>query len=424
MAAGKTHNGTLDSQDLLLLNLTLDDNAPMMGEFLRADGLCNMSSTLWNGTIDGFVRMELGFEIILCDFEKHLENRDIMAVDRRPRGGDGYGDGDGRKNKTEDENGAGWRFYRAVMDRYDGIGGGRVTLDYENFVTAFEHVGPELWDNDSESDMPMPRLTGVADADLLRMRHAVTDMVLASAKKREFEYRTLHSDRSVNWQAIADMLVTRYSTPLHALSDPFSPLTYLAESFADYLLSLLRPFIDHTARNTTLEISRCISQIVPPLPTDPILPPSLAHRATHFVAYSICNTLITAYDVTTIAISRSPSLSATTPFPPPTWALDYIDALVAYLQWTSWKQCGACSDDKLCIVPIWPMGTHEDHAHPSCRNMSTAAHRGGYWGYRQIGPPSKEPGKEPAGGEGEGVEGSLCPRPDESFECKEGASVG
>ncbi|KAF2650749.1 hypothetical protein K491DRAFT_608263 [Lophiostoma macrostomum CBS 122681] len=401
MSAGKTTNGTLDSQDHLLLNLSLGDRNPMGGEFARAEGLCNLSYSLWNSKIDGFLRMEMGFEIILCDFEKSLDRKAILAVDTR------RDDEDRHKHISTM---GGWRYYQAVADRYHGIGGGRIAVDYENFVTAFEHTGSELWDNDSESDVPMPRLTGVADADLIQMRDAVTSMVLSAGTKRQ---RLATDARAVNWQALVDMLVTRYSTPLHALSSPTSPLRSSKDAFADYLSALLRPFIDLTARNTTLETSRCIAQIVPPLPTPPASLPCLAHRTVHAVAYSVCHTLITAFDITTLSLPRS--VSSTSPSQPPSQALDLIDALVAYLQWTTWKQCGACRDDELCIVPIWPMGTHEEHANPSCKNESMAANRGGYWGYRRRGPPPEEPGKEPlCGRRGRGtgmVHGHGCPRP-------------
>lgn len=139
MSAGKTSNGTLDSQDILLLNLTtpaFDEPPPdhdgarpraggPMGEIVRAEGLCNLTKTLWGGKIDGIIRMEGGFEIIFCNIE-NLEVVNIMPV---VNPSDGPGGHNGMLG--------GWQYYKAITERYHGIGGGRVVLDYENFVTAF-----------------------------------------------------------------------------------------------------------------------------------------------------------------------------------------------------------------------------------------------------------------------------------------------
>jgi hypothetical protein len=81
LSAGKTLNGTLDSQDILLLNKTVPHDSPMGGESLRARGLCALASTLWENKIDGILRMEGGFENILCDFESTVKRTSIVVCD-------------------------------------------------------------------------------------------------------------------------------------------------------------------------------------------------------------------------------------------------------------------------------------------------------------------------------------------------------
>ncbi|KAL5121069.1 hypothetical protein ACEQ8H_000920 [Pleosporales sp. CAS-2024a] len=61
-----------------------------------------------------------------------------------------------------------------------------------------------------------------------------------------------------------------------------------------------------------------------------------------------------------------------------TQALALIDNVVEYLQWTTWKDCGTCPDGQICYIPIWPMGTHEDHKHPRCRTADEAQGRFDY----------------------------------------------
>ncbi|KAF2122138.1 hypothetical protein BDV96DRAFT_609152 [Lophiotrema nucula] len=385
MSAGKTTNGTLDSQDYLLLNLT-DPEDPehggMFREWERAQGLCDLSATLWEYKIDGVLRMEGGFEIILCDFEKDLEVKSIMPVvdDGWPGAGRGML--------------GGWRYYQAIAERYHGIGGGRVVLDYEHFVTAYAYEGLNLFDNDGQSDTPMPRLENARQADLRTIKDAVTGMILTSAVEKVGD--------GTNWQAIADMIIQRYSAPLHHLTDKEAAARKSKEALATYLSTLLRPFIDYTSRNTSAETARCVAQHLPPVP--PPLSPPLAYTALSSITSRICTSLLSALDITTTQsqpLSRSYSYSSSSP--PPSPALELIDALTAYLRWTSWKQCGPCPAEQLCIIPIWPMGTFADHASPRCKAQGEVSGVNGYWG--RWGPRGRQPPPPPEDGDRDRLEG-------------------
>jgi hypothetical protein len=394
MSAGKTSNGTLDTQDILLLNMT--SHGPMGGEYDRAQGLCNLSSTLWGNKIDGVLRMEGGFEIILCEFEEHLERVDVVAVVGR-QGGNGLDS---------------WGYRKAITKRYHGIGGGRVVLDYSNFVTLFEYPGLDLWTNDVVSDTAMPRLQNADEKDLQTVRDAVAAMILSNTT----------STSTTNWQAITDQLLNRYSAPLHHLFVN-TPLRSSKESYANYLSTLLSPFIDHTSRNSTLEIARCIGQSVYPLPIPPSLPPSLAHTSIHAVAHHLCTTLLSASDIAMLSLSRS--LAKTSP--PPSGAVELVDSLKEYLQWTSWKQCVGCGDAEICVIPIWPMGTHEQHKNPSCQKEGEGRNgdrEAGYWGHGGFGrpPPGEErPGE---GRPGEGPPRQVRPHGEHGAGLKKGKGKG
>lgn len=390
LSAGKTSNGTLDSQDILLLNKTTTHDSPMGGEFLRAGGMCSLASSLWEHKIDGILRMEAGFEIILCEFESTVVRKGVVtyggSTNERPDGPPGGGKGRGRVF-------GGWRYIQAVSERYHGIGGGRVTLDYENFVSVFAYDGEGdkgmgLWNNDVVSDTPHPRLVNASPEQLGKIRDAVTTMVLESGEIGEGR----------DWQAVADMVVKRYSEAIHYLhTDAY--VRRSKEAFAKYLSTLLRPFVSPSARNTTLEIERCVAQVIPPFPPPPSSPPPLAHTTLHAVTTHICSTLLSALDASILTHSRS--LAATSS--PPYDALDLVDDLVGYLQWTSWKECGPCADQEVCFIPIWPMGSLEDHKNPQCVTEDGVGE--GYWGH--MGPPpeghrpgGKRPGHARPGREG------------------------
>lgn len=182
MSAAKTSKGTLDSQDAILFNGALD-NSPGRGngqENERARLACEMAEKEWEGRIDGVLRMEAGFEIILCGFERDLTPVRITQVkqkpeeQRGPRGNRKHGDRDGPHEEGDDKhhNGHGprkeeddgkrhgpggpggpggpphggpgggpdsSRWMRAITARYNGIGGNRVSLNFNHFVTAFSH---------------------------------------------------------------------------------------------------------------------------------------------------------------------------------------------------------------------------------------------------------------------------------------------
>jgi hypothetical protein len=238
LSAGKMSNGTLNTQDMLLLNLT-EDHGPMSGEYKRAKGLCNLTSTLWENKIDGILRMEDGFGIILCDFGKHLQWTDVIAVSAEDRHrGPGGGAG-------------GWQYLEALTLRYHGIGGDRVILDFEDFVSVFAYPDIEgVFINDVQSDYAMPRLQNVREVDRLRTKDDVRAMILRRDWNEEKESR--------NWQAVADMVVQRYSKPLHYVHTD-EDIREDKNALAAYVMTQLRPFIDTTVRNATLETQRCVS---------------------------------------------------------------------------------------------------------------------------------------------------------------------
>lgn len=342
----------------------------------RAQGLCELAASTWEGRIDGVIRLEGGFEIILCDFEAHLERTDVVSVETGERGRGSMG---------------GWEYTKAVASRYHGIGGGRVRVDYDAFVSVYAYPDVKgVWEGDVQSDVKMPRLTHVSPSDLADIKDDVTSLVL----RKDW---ASHPGR--DWQAVADMFVQRYSKPLHHITSTHR-LRNHKEELAQYLTALLRPFISAGERNATLETARCVAQILPASPSLKVPPgslPPLAHRTLHTVGTRICDTLLTS-----LSIATSPTPHSTFSAVYAEHAVEIVAELVAWLGWTSWKECGACGDEQVCFIPIWPSGTFEDHARPRCRGMKEVEGRMGYWGMRGGGPPGGgPPGSKPHGEVGE-----------------------
>ena len=332
MSAGKTTNGTLDSTDYVLQPFNSSVEDPMTGEWGRASGLCNMSRNDWKGRVDGFVRMEMGFEIILCDFERYLEIDSISRTSEREGLGKRFG--------------VDLSFYRAIASRFDEIGGNRVQVDYDRFVTSFEYDA-DLFEDGAEH----PRLVNVSNTTRAAIRKDVTDMILSH------EGKTVAS--GYNWQSVADMVVKRYSNRLAYLSS--SSIESLGQMQAE-IQDLLTPYIDYSSRNTSLEIDRCAAQYIPRSSLITSSRP-LAAMAIHTVTSYLCDTLVKA--------TRARSLES---------AQRSIQSLVKYLRWTSWKKCSGCEPNEICFIPIWPVGRKQDYEKPTCQNSVPHNSNDSYWG--------------------------------------------
>ncbi|OJJ48712.1 hypothetical protein ASPZODRAFT_62150 [Penicilliopsis zonata CBS 506.65] len=345
MSAAKTGLGTLDSQDHLLLNdeLGRGNNGGRGGmgggERERAVEMCRMAREDWVGRIDGILRMEAGFEIILCDFGRDLETVSISQVKRRERGSGGGPGGSGNFNS----------WMKAIADRYDSIGGHRVSLDFDHFVTAYSYP----LDLFPDKSFPLPRLEHIPAAELDRVRADLDAMILTRSPSAD----------NFDWQAVTDMIVKRYALELRFLAS--GNLTTL-ESLQGEVERVLSPFIDQSDsyenefRRDTVTADRCARQFI----SSRAPQESYAAQAVYRVAHAVCATLV--------AVSREESYPA---------ALGTLHRLIDWLAWSTWKQCNGCADNEICVVPIWPEGSLEDYQHPQCRE---ALHPfvGGerYWG--------------------------------------------
>jgi len=302
-----------------------------------------MATETWQGKVQGFIRMEAGFEVIMCSFKQNLDLVHIvMAGPIAP---------DGREPGSNDPSFDhwSWNWVKSIATRYDGIGGERVRLDYDHFVTSFGY-DLDLFRRDDN----LPRLENLSVASLDKIRADVDAMVRDWNPSLE-----LYKDDSINWQSIADMVVERYANELRYLTS--GKLT-TSEQFFDELGQFLCVYIDSDIRNTTAEIDRCTEQFVP---GELGLPKSVSGRAVYSIAKNICSTLLTAYDMRILVQDSVESLKL----------------LIKYLDWTIWRRCPECPLDKICFIPVWPFGAPEDREHPQCRNAAEIEGRMGYWGY-------------------------------------------
>lgn len=303
--------GSMQSQDILLYNNTIDGwkpvSKPSIGgppsEQARAILGCRMVEEVWGERIDGIVRTEGDFEIILCNFERDLEVVHITQTrpqengpggekGRRPGGHGGPGHR-GKPSKRET--------YWSLAARFDEALGQKIRLDFDHFVSAYTY-GLDLFPNNAT----MPQLDNIPNEQLDPIRRDINTMI----NNRE---PSLHP---FNWQHIADMIVLRYSDDLQTFAaGNFSSL----ESMRDRIEQLLEPFIDYRdSENRAVIVDRCHKEFIPTMaPVD-----SLGGQAVRSVSRKICSTF------TSTLLSADLDLDT---------AVRSFRELVVFLGWTTWK---------------------------------------------------------------------------------------
>ncbi|EKG20797.1 hypothetical protein MPH_01881 [Macrophomina phaseolina MS6] len=342
MSAGKTQKGTLDSTDAILLQVDANEHNAHMWDFERGQALCNLTRDEWGNRVDGFLRMEMGFEIILCDFEKHLDVDRITQT--KGRNSNGRGPPGGFGDMT---------YYRAIASRFDGLGGDRVTVDYDDFITAF------TYDVDLFNGSSLPRLANFTNETLAVMHNDVTQLVMSRPSPA---YDRVPD--TTDWQAVVDLVINRYSDRLEWFPSISDLDTLRAEAEA-----LITPSIDYSNRSSAAEIERCATQYLPSSSSRSLSTAPVAAQAIYSVSHSICSTLVRMANATTFDSASSA-----------------LNELVSYLQWSTWKRCRGCSPEEVCYIPIWPAGRKQDYENPQCQSSLPSNGNDSYWGGWGPGP--------------------------------------
>ncbi|KAI1000726.1 hypothetical protein K3495_g7470 [Podosphaera aphanis] len=339
-SSAKSMMGTLDAQDRVLLKHSNFTKEPGFRDLNRARALCALSPE-----VEGFIRMEIGFEILLCDFDSRVEYLDSFAIEPQSQ----------EKVTREDLI---WKagYVRGMSHRYRGIDAGRVIVDYSSMVSAFFY--PLNLTNPDPEHSDLPRISLEADEDTIA---GLKRDVLAAFENRN------NWQQSINWQGVVDLIVSRYSDPLAYISVPeMDNQDMLIE-----IKSLLEHFIDYSNINITAARHTCATHYLVPeallkTPTD-----YLINQAIWTVSERICNTL---FDIREILMKHDD-------MPHTIQVKLSLKKLREWLGWTTWLECGKCALNEYCLVPIWPFGTKEDHKKPQCMSPILANFRTGYWDY-------------------------------------------
>ncbi|KAF7539660.1 hypothetical protein G7054_g1946 [Neopestalotiopsis clavispora] len=341
MAAGKSGQGLNDAEDFII---TANRTRSFKADMIRAAELCAWAET-WH--IDGFIRMEPGFEVVYCNFRDG--GLDQVSATRRPR--EMYTIPDLMDDLFE--------WMRAASQRYHGFAAGRVAIDYSSMVSAFFY--PLNLTNPNATRPELPRLLSATDAELAVIKSHVESNTPLARRRAVFD-----QGGGTDWQGVTDMIVTRYADVLQQASES-KTVDAMKRSFSHLLVT----HIDYERENVDLEEAEqhCADHYllgaVTKTPEE-----ELIYAGILATTRLICSTLFRAYGIVQEPDKEVESL---------TQAASLVRSLMNTLQWSEWKECGPCASDEVCYVAMWPFGNVEDHFSPSCRNASTLLDRDSYW---------------------------------------------
>lgn len=371
-AAAKCSLGPIDSQDLILLDAD-DQNGGrgrVKGDVQRARGLCALAED-WSfavgGRIDGFVRMEAGFEIIYCDWTPK-GGLELLSMQGSPfRNETGIDDPavDIRRSRSSLIRDFEW--VRSAAQRFHGHPDGRIEVDWSSMVSAFAY--PLNLTNPDWSRQDLPRLINTTREERRNVRARLRDVVIERGGRSNAEKDV------VDWQGVVDKIVTRFSTRLWSMAnggptrvDLIATIGTLIDPFTDYL--------DHSPMAEELATTRCKQHYLDPQELHPETWTPEDHAiaaAVGAVSSTICTSLFSARRLLR-SNDIEPSLRDDK-------ARSILKKLVQDLRWSMWKECEGCAADEICWIPMFPLGATEDYFHPSCKNLTEVVSSRGYFGF-------------------------------------------
>ncbi|KZT42293.1 hypothetical protein SISSUDRAFT_1058657 [Sistotremastrum suecicum HHB10207 ss-3] len=413
-SAAKLPNGSMDVQDLLIWGVAEANNT--WREWERIVDMCEWGEPLG---LHGFVRMEVSFELMLCDFSKNvriISHSELvpsnLTMPRRPPRNDseesdhfgletGYHlpsmgerqlDGPGKRpmpppgpfppDKREPP--VGWRgtLRNSESVRIEAFRAGswhnlfaesRVHLDLTRYVTLFDPKYSSLFSTRTNQTRMTMRGGGASVADIAQFR---ADVEYALTRPDNI------STSGVNWQDLARVIVERFGDRLDYLNytlnliDTTMDERIIAARVRTQVLALLAPYLLTSALpfNTSypdIDISwakpiheKCSQTLIPDYPDSSFLPNELVLRNSFLgVTTEICRvvTLIWTGALDIEAQDKSVVIQKLHK-----WRM-YTNDLLDWLGWAHLIRCKpACKDDAFCYVPTWSVQRDLSDMTPRC----------------------------------------------------------
>ncbi|KAG2352831.1 hypothetical protein BDR07DRAFT_801102 [Suillus spraguei] len=360
--------GTMDTQDLVAWSKMKPEW--VKNEMQRIMDLCEWGQKYG---VNGFVRMEMNFEVMICNFTSYMEVVSFLNLES-PRLVHGP-----PTNPPEDPNNAHHAFelMHSTSSREIYPGETRIILDFSGLVSFYDtalvpslvsqRVGLERWDH---------RVAGISSGDIDRVRDRLAQVLV----------RPPVTTSGIDWKTVLRVVVDRYASRLEMMEyllnmtlDDRSIFNH-AQQVQRRLRTVLLPYTVFAARPSNLNASgNATSSWAAPVFRECATSHTAsiaAHGATLMLSDSE-RLLLQAVRETTREICRiitkmwaSGMMVGVDPFYPPEqhpevdlihtlmdeWKED-VSRLISWLDWSVWVKCRpACSIEEMCYLPTWPFG--------------------------------------------------------------------
>ncbi|KAG1756850.1 uncharacterized protein EDB91DRAFT_39264 [Suillus paluster] len=365
-SAAKIPEGTMDTQDLVAWSEMKPEW--LENEQLRIKDLCKWGQKYG---VNGFVRMEMNFEIMVCDFTSHMEIVSFLNLETL-RVADGPvidlpDDTDTLHAAFEVMHSASWHELHP--------GDTRVILDYSAFVSFYDttlvpslvprRVGLERWDH---------RVAGISSEDIERVKDKLAEALV----------RPPATASGIDWKTVLQVVVDRYASRLEVMQyllnitlDDTSILIDHARKVQRQLRTVLTPYTILAAlpSNTSVATNATNSWAAPVFRECATSHMAIAARGATLMPSE--HLLLQAVQETTREICRvttkmwaSGLIAGVDPFYPSDqrpeadrirtlmgeWKED-MTKLISWLDWSVWVKCKpACGVEEMCYLPTWPLG--------------------------------------------------------------------
>ncbi|KAF9522151.1 hypothetical protein CPB83DRAFT_800952 [Crepidotus variabilis] len=388
-SAAKMWGGSMDSQDILIWggiqpNRTFDEKTRLLD-------LCTWGNKY---SIDGFVRMQADFEVMLCNFSSGLQTSSFLNL--YPMNG---------MNGSEVLSPSiGFRAVEAGKwhDRFPSEQ--RIQLDYSRTLSFYDTASfPNLQIHRKDQERWDHRLKMITREERHTLHRQLDDFLHG-------EWGS--SKNGVDWRALLTVVEQRYNERLEILryilfdvaSAPDRNIEdvlkqayrHIKDMLVPYLLNSVYPSPQNPRSYTS---SKNLSWAAPAFKecsiahTQSLQSPVIYFKLTHSeklllasveaVSKEICRTMVRIW-----AEGVEHGFAAGTPYVPAfTWAARNVEelaekwrnqtqGLMNWLDWSHWARCTpACNYEEMCYMPTWPFFRHlprgPPHPPPTFRNDST-----------------------------------------------------
>ncbi|KAG2093518.1 uncharacterized protein F5147DRAFT_779321 [Suillus discolor] len=365
-SAAKVAEGTMDTQDIIAWGEVQPKR--FFDERSRIEDLCAWGKEFG---IDGFARMEMNFEVMLCDFTAGIELVSFLYIRLSPTDENPFPPfppppkSEARVHRFEVMHSGSWH------NRYPGDS--RIVLDLTGLVSLYDTAlapslvpvreGLERWDH---------RVLGISSNDISKVMEKLTEVIS----------RPHPTNSGLDWKTLIHVIVDRYANRLELMqyllnftsSDPQEVLERAKLTQIQLRVILMPYLLDSTVVPSagtsgvdalqwaspifrlcaTTHTSVIINQILFMTPSEHLLLKAVEDTTrevcrvtTRMWAVGVMNGLDTLFpielngehDVLQIMNDRRQD----------------IEKLMSWLDWSIWIKCRpACGPEEICYLPTWP----------------------------------------------------------------------